>query len=208
MLTLPDKSRIASLDIHAQKTFTPLCPHELPVEEGHLIVEALNHNATLAAYRIGVKEAHHDNAVWIATETLPVMSPVEGENVDIRWPAHSIVGTEGFELIPGLPRISDYDYYVWQGIEKDFHPYGVCYHDLKETLSTGIIEFLSVKQVSTVLVGGLATDYCVKVSVLQLCSAGFEVIVNLSACRGVSQSTTDEAIELMSRSGARILKNI
>ena len=45
--------------------------------------------------------------------------------------------------------------------------------------------------VTTVLVGGLATDHCVKTSVLQLRRAGFRVIVHLDACRGIAlrQST-------------------
>ena len=207
-MILPKKECIASFDIHAQRTFTPLCPDELPVPEGDDIVVSLNENASFAALRVGVKEAHHNQAVWVATKESPVMSPVEGDNVDVRWPAHSIVGTEGFKLIDGLPAVTDYDYYVWQGIEHDLHPYGVCFHDLQETLSTGIIEYLNVHNITTVLVGGLATDYCVKTSVLQLCAANFEVIVNLSACRGVAPDTTQIAIEAMRQAGAQCVERI
>ncbi len=43
---------IVSIDVDAQKTFTPLCPKELPVNEGHLIVEELNAQAALADLRV------------------------------------------------------------------------------------------------------------------------------------------------------------
>ena len=42
---------VASLDIDAQKGFTPLCPNELPVVGGDDIVAALNAQATLATLR-------------------------------------------------------------------------------------------------------------------------------------------------------------
>ena len=88
------------------------------------------------------------------------------------------------------------------------HPYGSCYHDLKETMSTGIIEFLQCKGVKLVIVGGLATDYCVKITVLQLLCAGFETIVNVGACRGLSPLTTSEAIQEMQKRGAHIISTI
>ena len=93
-----------------------------------------------------------------------------------------------------------------EGIELDMHPYGACYHDLAERLSTGVIEFLRENSVTTIIVGGLATDYCVKTTVLQLLRAGFQVIVNLSACRGSLQSRATCISEDI-RSRAKIVKN-
>ncbi|MFX5522361.1 isochorismatase family protein, partial [Acinetobacter baumannii] len=78
----------------------------------------------------------------------------------------------GFELLDELPRPIDYDFFVWKGVEPDLHPYGACYHDLAERRSTGVIEYLRQNGVSHVLVGGLALDYCVKNTALQLRRAG------------------------------------
>lgn len=200
-MQLPPKSSVASFDVHAQKTFTPICPQELPVPEGDKIVSELQAQAEFASIRIGAKEAHHPKAIWIADDQHPQLSPVEGENVDVRWRPHSIVGTLGFELIDGMPKITDYDYYVWQGIELDLHPYGACYHDLHDQLSTGVIEFLRAHHISTVILGGLATDYCVKNTALQLARAGFQVILNLGACRGINPDTIKLAIDEMREAG-------
>ena len=46
---------IVSIDVDAQKTFTPLCPKELPVAEGHLIADELNAQAALADLRVMTK---------------------------------------------------------------------------------------------------------------------------------------------------------
>jgi len=200
-------ARVAALDIHAQKSFTELCPDELPVPGGNDITAELNAQASFASLRLGAKEAHNPKAIWLADDEHPQLSPVKGDHVDVRWRAHCITGSKGFELLDGLPAIHDYDYYVWQGVELDMHPYGVCYHDLDNKLSTGIIEFLQVRNISTVLVGGLATDYCVKTSVLQLRRADFNVVINLAACRGLSPETTDAALNELKQAGVILVES-
>ncbi len=204
---LPPKRWVASFDVHAQKTFTAICPNELPVIGGAEIAVELNRQAEKARFRIGSKEAHSAQAVWVVNENHPILSPIQGENVDVHWPRHSVPGTLGFELIDGLPKITDYDYFVWEGIELDMHPYGACYHDFAEQLSTGVIEFMHQNKVKTVIVGGLATDYCVKTTVLQLLRAGFQTIINLAACRGLSQDTIQAALKLMKEKGAILVDN-
>lgn len=202
------KPYVASLDVDAQNSFTPLCPNELPVQEGNAIVTALNAQARFAQYRLGSKDAHPRNPVWLADEQHPAFTPLTGfKNVDVRWPAHCIPGTFGFQLLDGLPHPQAYDFFVWKGVEPDMHPYGACYHDLEESLSTGLIEFLAAHGITTVIVGGLATDYCVKTSVLQLLNAGFITILNLVACRGIHADTTLAAIEQMKAKGAIILSS-
>ena len=72
-----------------------------------------------------------------------------------------LLGLKVFEFITGLDP-KNYDFQVYKGIEIDKHPYGACYHDLANTLSTGAIEYLREHGITTVICGGLATDYCVK----------------------------------------------
>ena len=200
-----NKEFTASFDVDAQKGFTPLCPNELPVAGGDEIVMALNKQATLAKYRVGSKDAHNLNATWVANKDNPQFAPVVGcgDNVDIRWNGHCNVGNPGFELLDGLPAPIDYDFFVWKGIELDLHPYGACYHDLAGKKSTGVIEWLLDKSIEDVIIGGLATDYCVKTTALQL-NEHFDVSVNLTACRGISDATVEQAIDEMTRAGIRI----
>lgn len=204
-----EKSITASFDIDPQCGFTPLCPDELPIIEGDFIALELNAQAVFTRYRLVSKDCHPAQAPWIAESSDQVMTPVEGEypDLDIKWPAHCVVGTKGNTLIPGLPNEADYDLLVKKGEQPFKHPYGACYHDLAETESTGAIEWLKQRGIEVVIVGGLATDYCVKTSVLQLCRAGFQVIVNLAACRGVDSESTKTACETMQNAGAKLITN-
>ncbi|WP_461536488.1 nicotinate phosphoribosyltransferase [Spongorhabdus nitratireducens] len=204
---LGNRERIAAFDVDAQKGFTPLCPDELPVPDGHTIVAELNAQAELARWRVGSKDAHPEVAVWRATEEAPQLTPLEGEHVDVRWNMHCVPGTAGFELLDGLPAAIGYDYFVWKGVEPDVHPYGACFHDPAETRTTGVIEFLRSNRVETVLVGGLALEYCVKTTALQLLNAGFRVIVNLGATRGLAEDSTAAALSEMKQAGVEFIES-
>lgn len=207
---IDDKNTTASVDVDAQNGFTEECPDELPVPGGTEIVEPLNRQATYAKFRIGSKDAHSPLAYWVADYVNKQFDPVGLKNSDIRWKGHCNVGTKGFELLAGLPHPMEYDFFVYKGVERDVHPYGACYHTLNwqtDRKTTGIIEFLRANGVKTVIVGGLATDYCVKNTVLQLLDAGFRVILNLEACRGIAPDTIDQAIAEMKAAGVIIADN-
>ena len=206
-MQLPEKKYIAAFDIDCQNTFTPVCPDELPVVEGDQIVDELNAQAKFASLRIASRDAHSMNALWLADADHAPLTPVPGNHpdVDIYWPAHAIIGTKGFDFIAGLDPQA-YDFQVYKGIEPDKHPYGACYHDLGNKLSTGAIEYLHNKGITTVICGGLATDYCVKNTVLQLKAAGFDVILNKAACRGIAPETVAAALEEMAAAGVRFVE--
>ncbi len=202
-----NKNHIAAFDIDAQQTFTPLCPDELPVAGGDEIAAELNAQAQFVSLRVASRDAHSPKAVWIANDEHAPLTPVTGyADSDLYWPSHAIVGTKGFEFIPGLDPKA-YAFQVYKGIEPDKHPYGACYHDLKDTLSTGVIEFLQSRGIKAVICGGLATDYCVKNTVLQLVRAGFTVILNLAACRGIAPDTVTAALDEMRGAGVIIVNN-
>lgn len=93
---------IVSIDVDAQKTFTPLCPDELPVNEGHLIVEELNAQAALADLRVMTKDAHHMVAKWLVDNPVDMLKPTGLPDADLTWVAHAMVGTRGYELLDGL----------------------------------------------------------------------------------------------------------
>lgn len=208
-MKLPQRKHIASFDVDAQRTFTPLCPNELPVPGGDEIGPELNRQSRLAAYRLGSKDAHSPNSVWVTDDPAMTGKPgVAGDDVEEHWPVHAVPGTEGFELVPGLPRPADYDFFIWKGVELDMHPYGACYHDIAENMSTGVIEWLREREISHVLVGGLATDFCVNATALQLQKAGFQVILNRAACRGIAPESTEQALAEMAGAGIAIIEDV
>lgn len=204
-----NKETAASFDVDPQRGFTPLCPDELPVPGGDQIAAELNAQAAFARLRLVSKDCHPETAPWVAQNPDEIMQPVEGDypNLDIKWPPHCVVGTEGNRLIPGLPDEDAYDLVIEKGSDPLMHPYGACYQDLIETRSTGAIEWLRKQGIDTVLLGGLATDYCVKTTGLQLLNADFRVILNLAGCRGVAKETSAEALAELEAAGAEFISD-
>lgn len=198
---------IAAFDVDAQKGFTPICPDELPVPGGHKIVDALNLMAQYADVRVASKDSHSPKALWVVNTKEQMLKPTGLENADITWVSHCVPGTPGFELLDGLPRPIDYDFMVYKGVEVDLHPYGACYHDLGNTMSTGVIEFLRSKKVGTVLVGGLALEFCVATTATQLIEAGFKVILFTPACRVLNGESQLPALKAMADKGILIANN-
>ncbi|PSS58358.1 isochorismatase family protein [Pseudomonas sp. BBP2017] len=199
------KSDIASFDVDAQCGFSPLCPDELPVPGGDEIVPALNFMASLAGFRVGSKDAHSPNAKWVVGSHAEMGAPTGLAHADTTWVPHCVVGTPGFELLPGLPKVTEYGYMIYKGLELDLHPYGAVYHD--DAMTTGVIEVLRSRGIKKVLVGGLALEYCVKMTVLQLLTAVFEVALYLPACRAISQMDAEQALLAMKNAGAVLVNS-
>ncbi|MDC5854072.1 isochorismatase family protein [Vibrio europaeus] len=202
-----DKTTTASIDVDPQKGFSELCPKELPVQGALEIVEELKRNHSKALVRLVSRDMHPPGAAWEAETPEKMLEPVGLPEVDIKWNPHCVVGTAGVELLPGLPDIRDYDFQINKGIDPDAHPYGAFYHDQADTLSTGGIEFLRAKQIDTVIVGGLALDFCVKKSVEQLLDAGFKVILNLASTRAVFPNNANNVANALAEKGVILIEN-
>jgi nicotinamidase/pyrazinamidase len=111
------------------------------------------------------------------------------------WPSHCVAGTKGAELYPGLR--AERAMHIMKGTEPDKEAYsGFQRTDLAERLQDSGIKRL--------FVGGLATDYCVKNTVMDALRNGFEVVLIDDAIRGVNVNPGDSAaaIDEMHRAGA------
>lgn len=115
------------------------------------------------------------------------------------WPPHCVAGTPGAELAPEL-RLPAQTRVIDKATESDRDAYSA-FQD------TGLAELLRSQGIRRLVVGGLATDYCVLQSVLDARSAGFEVVVLESAIRAVdvNPGDGDKAKERMRQAGARLV---
>lgn len=112
------------------------------------------------------------------------------------WPVHCVRDTPGAEFHPRLR--------VPQGamvVEKATDPQIECYSDFA---GTGLARRLRQAGVTRLWVGGLATDYCVRATVLDALADGFEVHVIKAAVRAVNVNPGDgqRAIDEMRQAGA------
>ena len=114
------------------------------------------------------------------------------------WPVHCVQNTAGAEFHPALrddPRIK----IISKGLgDTD------CYSAFDETELGSELEKAGVEEV---VVGGLATDYCVKNTVIDALKRGFKVKAVAEAMRPVELQPGDgeRAIEEMRAAGAEII---
>jgi nicotinamidase/pyrazinamidase len=115
------------------------------------------------------------------------------------WPVHCVQGTRGAKFHPDLlrdPRIT----IISKGTDESADGYS-------GFDGTNLAQLLRETGVDEVWVGGLATDYCVKHTVLDALREGFKVKALADAMRPVNLNPNDgeQAIKEMSDAGAEIV---
>jgi nicotinamidase/pyrazinamidase len=118
------------------------------------------------------------------------------------WPPHCIRDTEGAAFHPRLALPADA-----RVITKGDDPVDDGYSAFEGRDADGrtLAQALRDEAVDRLLVGGLATDYCVRASVLDGLRAGLDVVVLLDAIAGIDVKPGDvaAALDAMIRAGAR-----
>ena len=114
------------------------------------------------------------------------------------WPAHCVAGTDGVELHPSLER---------GPIEAVFDKghFAAAYSGF-EGAAEGVpmAEWLRARGVDAVDVVGIATDHCVRATALDAVGEGFATRVLLPLTAGVSEATTDAALEQLRTAGVEL----
>jgi len=120
------------------------------------------------------------------------------------WPAHCIQHQPGADFHPAL-NSSAITFVVHKGQNSDIDSYSA-FFDNGKLAATGLDTWLRQQQITHLVVMGLATDYCVKFSVLDALSLGYQVTLIPEGCRAVNLTATDgeQAIADMQQAGAQI----
>ena len=121
------------------------------------------------------------------------------------WPVHCVQESPGAEFSSQL-ETSKIAKVFHKGIDPEIDSYS-SFFDNAHRRSTGLADYLKEHQIEELYIVGLATDYCVKFSVLDAIKLGFSVTVVLSACRGIDlkPGDVDRAIEEMKAAGATVI---
>lgn len=117
------------------------------------------------------------------------------------WPAHCIRQTQGAEFHADL-KLGEEAVVVSKGTAPDEDGYSA--FQARDISGTTLAELLRRSGVETIFIGGLATDYCVKYTVLDGLQHGFRAVVLGDAIRGVDLDPNDSrrALNEMSAAGA------
>ncbi|MFQ5867419.1 MAG: nicotinamidase [bacterium] len=117
------------------------------------------------------------------------------------WPKHCIQNTRGARFHPDL-ELPKGIIILSKGMDPDKDSYSA--FQAVDSNGTEFFKLLKTLGVNETFVGGLATDYCVKSSVLDALKFGFKVKLLIDAIKGVNIKPKDseEAIEEMVSRGA------
>jgi nicotinamidase/pyrazinamidase len=106
------------------------------------------------------------------------------------WPAHCVVGTGGADFHPNLSLDK-----VEAVFHKGQHAAAYSGFEGKTEHGSGLADWLRARDVTSVDVVGIATDYCVRATALDAVGAGFATTVLLGLTAGVAAGTTDAALQ-------------
>jgi NAD+ synthetase len=162
------------------------CPGgALGVEGGDLLAPALARAAAGAGTVVATRDAHPSDHISFEARGGP-------------WPPHCVVGTAGAELHPSVAgmrfdriqdKSSDPDQETYSGFD-----------------GTGLGDYLRDRGVRRVVIGGLATDYCVRATALAALEEGFETTVLTDAIAAVEVAPGDgrAALAEVAAAGGRL----
>lgn len=123
------------------------------------------------------------------------------------WPNHCVQNTFGSEFHPELDS-NLIDKTIFKGTDEEIDSYSG-FFDNGKLKKTELDTILKTNNIDTLYIMGLATDYCVKFSVLDALELGYKVYLIEDGCRGVNLTPTDSAasIKEMENRGAIIIKS-
>jgi len=164
----------------------------LPVSEGDKLIPVINNY---------IKRFEAAKAHVIASRDWHPPNHISFKNQGGPWPPHCVQGTEGakFSSQLKLPNRTIV-------ISKATDPKHEAYSAFNQTNLNDELMRLGVKRF---FVAGLATDYCIVNTVLDARKLGYETFVLIDAIWGinVNPGDVDRAIEVMTKSGAKLVTN-
>ncbi|MFH1458151.1 MAG: nicotinamidase [Candidatus Omnitrophota bacterium] len=118
------------------------------------------------------------------------------------WPVHCLANTQGAQFHAGL-KLPREAILLYKGMDPEKDSYSA--FQAEDLSGTGFAKLLERSGIKELYVGGLATDYCVKSSVLDALKRGLKVKLLLDAVKGVDlkPKDSDKAIKEMARKGAK-----
>jgi len=183
---------VAVLIVDVQRDFCP--GGALAVEKGDRIVSVLN--------RLMCAANLHGILTYATRDWHPANSNHFLRNGGI-WPVHCVAGSLGAQFHPDL-HLPDSTVIVSKGLEPHSDGYSAFDGSLED--GTPIARDLQHRGITHIIAGGLATDYCVRHSVLDAINKGWTVTLVTDAVAAVEKKPGDgdRALAEMRAAGATL----
>jgi nicotinamidase/pyrazinamidase len=185
-----DRSRDALIVVDVQYDFLP--GGTLPVATGLEIIPVINKLIPYFQHVFFTRDWHPD--AHISFSEFP-------EYKDQSWPPHCVADTPGAMLYEDLA-MPEHPHIINKGTD----PNREAYSGFEETRLEADLRDLGIKRV---FICGLATEYCVKNTVLDAVKRGFQTYVIEDGIRGINHpaGTVETAMAEMKQKGAVLVQS-
>ncbi|MGC6531049.1 MAG: bifunctional nicotinamidase/pyrazinamidase [Candidatus Puniceispirillaceae bacterium] len=122
----------------------------------------------------------------------------------VLWPKHCVIGSQGAAFHDDLDSDSA-DMVIRKGFRRAIDSYSAFFENDRQT-PTGLHGYLQIRDISHITLIGLATDFCVAYSALDGARLGYDVTVDLSACRAIDlEGSLTAQLDAMRQAGVTII---
>jgi len=179
----------------------------LPVKAGNEILPFINPLMDRFSHVFATQDWHPEDHVSFAVNH----GKRPGETIEVHhetqmlWPEHCVQDTLGADLVPGINK-EKIEKIFTKGIDSQVDSYSAFFDNAKKK-ETGLHQYLQKRNIKELYFAGVATDYCVKYSVLDALELGYKVFVIQDLCRGVDLHSGDvkRALDEMKSKGAKLI---
>lgn len=202
-----NQAQTALIIVDMQNDFMP--NGALAVQNADKIIQPINQLAKHFQNVILTQDWHPDEHISFADnhtnqQAFDYIELSYGQQV--LWPKHCVQGSQGAEFHRDL-NIPHAQLIIRKGYHTEIDSYSAFLEADKKT-ATGLASYLRERQINTVYIVGVATDYCVKWTALDAQQAGFSTYVIEDLCKAIdiNGSLADAWVE-MSKAGVQRVRS-
>lgn len=195
----------ALLVVDIQNDFCP--GGSLAVPNGDAIVPTVNKLVNVFDAVIQTQDWHPAGHSSFASSH-PEKDPYDTVEIEygtqVLWPDHCVQGSMGAEFHPELNTLKT-QVIIRKGFRKSIDSYSTFFENDQET-TTGLTGYLNQRGITDLYTVGLATDFCVKWSILDGIDEGFNMHIVKDAVKGIDlDGSLDAAWNEMKEKGVDVV---
>ncbi len=178
----------------------------LAVPDGEEIVQGINALMVGAGAVVLTQDWHpgdhssfasqHEGKAPFATTHMPY-------GTQVLWPDHCVWGSQGAAFHADL-HVDPADLIIRKGFRRDIDSYSAFFEN-DQTTPTGLHGYLTERDITDLLMVGLALDFCVNFSAQDAARLGYNVTVQTDLCRAIDvDGSLDAALDALRTAGVKL----
>lgn len=184
------------------------CPGgALAVDRGDEIIPTVNRLIDESEHVILTQDWHpanHSSFASTHSHAKPFDTIEMAYGLQTLWPDHCVQGSHGADFHADLQWMRA-QLVLRKGFRIGIDSYSAFFENDRST-PTGLGGYLRERNIGSLTLVGLATDFCVAYSALDAMAEGFQVRVRLDACRGIDlNGSMDIMLQKMKQAGVELI---